>query len=139
MQQSKKPASPAGKSAKRATVPAKKFQTTDEYLKALEPSMRSLMNGLRKTIRKVVPDAEETISYNIPAFKFHGVLIWYAAWKAHISIYPRSSAMQSAIKELASYEGAKGTIKIPVDRPLPVEMIQKIVKFRMKENLANGK
>jgi uncharacterized protein YdhG (YjbR/CyaY superfamily) len=81
-----------------------------------------------------VPNAEDMISYNMPAFKLDGKgLIWYAAWKEHVSIYPRTRVMEEAIKELANYEGAKGTIKFPLDKPMPFAMIQKIVKLRMLE------
>jgi uncharacterized protein YdhG (YjbR/CyaY superfamily) len=114
---------------------AKKFKTIDEYFASLDPETRSIVKELRKTIRQVVPKAEDVISYNIPALKQDGVLlIWYAGWKEHVSLYPASSAMVAAIKSLAPHANGKGTIKFPSDKPLPSGMIEKIVKFRIKEN-----
>ena len=116
-----------------------KFKTVDEYLSALPANTKVILKEVRKTIKQAAPQAEELISYNIPSFKLHGGLIWYAAWKEHISVYPRSSRMEASIKELSEYEGAKGTIKFPIDKPIPFDLISKIVKFRMKENLEDGK
>ena len=118
---------------------SKKFKTVDEYLSALPTKTKAILKEVKKTIQQEVPEAEEMISYNIPAFKWHGGLISYAAWKEHISLYPRSSAMEAAIKELSEYEGSKGTIKFPIDRPIPFNLIKKIVKFRMKQNLEKAK
>jgi uncharacterized protein YdhG (YjbR/CyaY superfamily) len=116
-----------------------KFKTVDEYLSALPANTKVILKEVRKTIKQAAPQAEELISYNIPSFKLHGGLIWYAAWKEHISVYPRSSRMDASIKELSEYEGAKGTIKFPIDKPIPFDLISKIVKFRVKENLEDGK
>jgi uncharacterized protein YdhG (YjbR/CyaY superfamily) len=116
-----------------------KFKTVDEYLSTLPANTKSIFEELRKTIKEAAPQAEELISYNIPAFKLHGGLIWYAAWKEHISLYPRTSRMEAFIKELSEYEGSKGTIKFPIDRPIPFALISKIVKFRVQENLEKVK
>ena len=116
-----------------------KFKTVDEYLSALPANTKSILKELRKTIKQAAPQAEELISYNIPSFKFHGGLIWYAAWKEHISLYPRTSRMEASIKELSEYEGSKGTIIFPIDRPMPFNLISKIVKFRVRENLEKAK
>ena len=112
-----------------------KFKTVDEYLSALPAKTKLILKEVRKTIKQAAPQAEELISYNIPSFKLNGGLIWYAAWKEHISLYPRSSGMKASIKELSEYEGAKGTIKFPIDKPIPFDLISKIVKFRVKERL----
>jgi uncharacterized protein YdhG (YjbR/CyaY superfamily) len=113
-----------------------KFQTVEEYMSSLPPATRKILKEIRKTIKQAAPKAEETISYNIPAFKLHGVLIYYAAWKEHVSIYARTARMEKAFKkELAPYEGGKGTIKFPIDQPIPYELISRIVKFRVQENL----
>lgn len=119
--------------------PTTKFKTVDEYLSALPPDTKAILKKVRKTIKQAAPDAEELISYNIPAFKLNGGLIWYAAWKEHISLYPRTSRMEASIKELAEYEGSKGTTKLPIDKPIPFDLITKIVKFRVKENLQKEK
>jgi len=116
-----------------------KFKTVDEYLSALPPNTKGILKEVRKTIKQAAPGAEELISYNIPAFKLNGGLIWYAAWKEHVSLYPRTSPMEASIKELAEYEGSKGTTKFPLDRPIPFNLITKIVKFRVKENIAKEK
>ena len=112
-----------------------KFKTVDEYLAALPEDARNMVKELRQAIKKLVPAAEEVISYNIPAFKLDGAgVIWYAGWKEHVSIYPRTRMMEEAIKELSGYEGAKGSIKFSLNKKLPVSVIGKIVKFRLKEN-----
>jgi uncharacterized protein YdhG (YjbR/CyaY superfamily) len=114
---------------------SKKFKTVDEYLSSLDPGTKSIVKELRKAIKGVAPKAEDVISYNIAALKQDGlILIWYAGWKEHVSVYPASTAMIAAIKGLATYAGGKGTIKFPSDKPLPVGMIEKIVRFRIKEN-----
>lgn len=122
------------KAAKKKTPTAIKFKTAQEYIESLPAATKGLVKELRQTIRQVSPTAEDMISYNMPAFKLNGKgLIWYAAWKEHISLYPRTRIMEEAIKELANYEGAKGTIKFPLTQPMPFDLIQKIVKFRMQE------
>src|SRR5258705_7815520 len=103
-----------------------KFKTVDEYISALPARTKGILKEVRKTIKQAAPQAEELISYNIPSFKLHGGLIWYAAWKEHISVYPRSSRMEASIKELSEYKGAKGTIKFPIDKPIPFDLISKI-------------
>lgn len=97
------------------------------------------MVELRKKIKKVVPDAEEVISYNIPAFKFHGLLVWYAAFKEHVSLFPKTTAIKAFGKELAKNEVSKGTIKFPINKPIPYGLITKIVKYRGKESLEQEK
>jgi uncharacterized protein YdhG (YjbR/CyaY superfamily) len=116
-----------------------KFKTVDEYLSALPANAKAILQEFRKTIKQAAPQAEELISYNMPAFTLYGGLIWYAAWKEHISLYPRTARMEASIKELSEYEGSKGTIKFPMDKPLPFSLITKIVKFRVKENLEKAK
>jgi uncharacterized protein YdhG (YjbR/CyaY superfamily) len=116
-----------------------KFKTVDEYLSALPENAKAILKEFRKTIKQAAPQAEELISYNMPAFTLYGGLIWYAAWKEHISLYPRTARMEASIKELSEYEGSKGTIKFAMDKPLPFSLITKIVKFRVKENLEKAK
>ncbi len=111
-----------------------KFNTIDEYIAAL-PSLQQLISKqLRQLIRQSAPQLEEGISYNMPVFKLNGKdLIWFAAWKEHISIYPRTAALDAAIKELANYEGKKGTIKFSLNKPFPFELVKKILKFKLSE------
>jgi uncharacterized protein YdhG (YjbR/CyaY superfamily) len=122
------------KAAKKKVSTSPKFKTVQEYIASLPPVAKAVVKELRQTIKQVAPTAEDMISYNMPAFKLDDKgLIWYAAWKEHVSIYPRTRVMEEAIKELANYEGAKGTIKFPLDKPMPFAMIQKIIKLRMLE------
>ncbi len=116
-----------------------KFKTVDEYFSTLPPNKRSILKELRKRIKQAAPKAEELISYNIPAFKFHGLLIWYAAFKEHVSLFPKTTVNKAFSKELSKYEVSKGTIKFPIDKPLPFGLIAKIVKFRVKENIEQEK
>ena len=112
-----------------------KFETVDEYLSTLPQQAKAMLQELRKTIRKAAPQAEELISYNMPAFKLQGMLVWYAAYKEHIGFYPRPSAIEAFKKELSVYKGAKGSIQFPIDKPIPLNLVSKIVKYRLKENL----
>ena len=117
-----------------------KFKTVDEYISALPAGTKKILRQVRKTIKEAAPEAEERISYGIPAFKFHGMLIWFAGWKDHISIYPKTAAIQKAFKkELDYYKGGKGTIQFPTGQPVPLDLISKIVKVRIQENLEREK
>jgi len=89
---------------------------------------------LRKTIKTAAPAAEEVISYNMPAIKQNGILVYYAAYKAHIGFYPTPSAIEAFKKELSKYESSKGAVRFPLDQPLPLSLITRIVKFRIKLN-----
>jgi uncharacterized protein YdhG (YjbR/CyaY superfamily) len=113
-----------------------KIRTLDEYFCHLPKETRVALEGLRKAIREAAPQAEETISYNIPAFKWNGMLVWYAAFKNHIGFYPKASAIASFHKELAAYKTSKGAIQLPIGTRIPVGLVKKIVKFRLKENQA---
>ncbi|MFM9839902.1 MAG: iron chaperone [Cyclobacteriaceae bacterium] len=111
----------------------------DEYISFHPESVRVQLEKLRQTIRKAAPKAEEAISYQMPAFKFHGMLVYFAAYKKHIGFYPTGSGIAEFKKELSVYEGSKGTVRFPIDKPLPHELIGKIVKFRVKQNLEKKK
>ena len=108
----------------------------DAYLSTQPQHVRVMLEDLRQTIRKAAPKAEEAISYQMPAFKFHGMLVYFAGYKNHIGFYPTSSAIKAFAKELSAYAGAKGTVRFPLDKPIPMALIRKIVKHRIKENLA---
>ena len=120
---------------KRGTAPAK---TVDEYLEPFSPSVRNELEKLRQTIKAAAPKAEEVISYQMPAYKYQGMLVYFAAWKTHIGFYP-AGRLEAFTKELSGYERSKGTIRFPIDKPLPFGLISKIVKFRVKENEAKKK
>jgi uncharacterized protein YdhG (YjbR/CyaY superfamily) len=112
-----------------------KFKTVAEYISVHPPHARKLLQELRQTIKKAAPRAEESISYSMPAFKLHGMLVWYAAYKGHIGFYPKPSAIEAFKKELSEYKQAKGSVQFPIDKPLPVKLISKMVKYRVEENL----
>ena len=112
-----------------------KFRTVDEYLAGFPPSTKKMMQELRTAIKQAAPEAEEVISYNMPAYKLKGVLVYFAGYKGHIGFYPLPSAIEAFKKELAAYEQSKGTVRFPLDEPLPVKIVTKLVKFRVKENL----
>lgn len=108
--------------------------TMDEYIARFPKDIREILETLRVTIRKAAPSVEEKISYAIPTFTLNGNLVHFAAFKNHIGFYPAPSGIEAFKKELSVYEGAKGSVKFPIDKPLPLGLISKIVKFRVKEN-----
>ena len=112
----------------------KNFNTVDEYFSGLPKSTRDSMQKLRDIIKQMAPKAEEVISYNMPAFKWNGMLVWYAAYKKHIGFYPRPSGIEAFKDELADYKTSKGAIQFPLEKGIPVSLVKKIVKFRLKEN-----
>lgn len=114
------------------------FQNIDQYHAIFPSEVVERMETIRGIIKKEVPEAEEVISYQIPAFKFHGFLIYYSAYKSHISLsHPFSAALLNEFKtELANYKVSKSAIQLPLEEPLPVALIKKLIQFRKKENLA---
>jgi uncharacterized protein YdhG (YjbR/CyaY superfamily) len=109
-------------------------KTIAQYIAAFPPDVRRTLRRIRATIRKAAPAAEEVISYQMPTYKLHGNLVHFAAYPNHIGFYPAPRAIESFKKELAAYEGSKGTIKFPIDKPVPLGLITRIVKFRVKDN-----
>ena len=113
-----------------------KYGSVDEYLSTMPEKVKDLLEEIRKTIKQIEPGVEEVISYNMPAFKFHGILVYYAAHKEHIGFYPGSSIVNEVFeKDLVKYETSKGTIKFPLDKPLPLGLIKRIIRFRINDNL----
>ena len=109
------------------------FKSVDEYIDSQPKAVRGVLQRVRSTIRKALPEAEEVISYQIPAFKVNGrIVVFFAAWKEHYSIYPALDAAVAFKKELARYEVSKGTIRFPLSEPVPVKLIERIAKFRAK-------
>ena len=114
------------------------FTTIDEYIQSFPPTVQERLHQLRQTIKDVAPDAEEAIKYQMPTFVLHGNLVYFAAWKRHISLYPITAEMEASLQELADYTtSGKGPIQFPFDRPLPLPLIRTIVAYRVRENLAN--
>ncbi len=114
------------------------MQTMDAYIKQHPKNVRDQLNSLRAIIQAAAPKAVASISYQIPTFKHHGNLVHFAAWKTHLGFYPAPSGIRQFAEELAPYEQSRGTVKFPLDRPLPRRLITRIVKFRVKENEARA-
>ena len=108
----------------------------DSYIAGFPPKTQKILQKLRATIRKVAPEADEKIGYGIPTFTLNGNLVHFAAYANHIGFYPAPSAIEAFSKELSLYEGAKGSVKFPIEKALPYDLITKIVKFRVEENMA---
>jgi len=111
------------------------FVSTDEYIATFPEDIQKILEELRGTIKAAAPGAEEKISYQMPAFALKGNLVYFAAFKNHIGFYPTSSGTEAFKKELSIYDGSKGTVRFPIDKPLPLKLISRIVKFRVAENL----
>jgi uncharacterized protein YdhG (YjbR/CyaY superfamily) len=115
-------------------------QTIDEYIAGFPPEIQAILEKIRRTIRKAAPGSEETISYQIPTFMLKGhYLVYFAAYKQHIGLYPVPIGNAEFKEALSAYAAGKGTLKFPLDKPIPHALIRKIVKFRVKENLARAK
>ena len=115
------------------------FSTIDEYIATFPQDVQKILQGLRKAIKAAAPDAEERISYQMPAFSLNGNLVYFAAYKNHIGFYPTASGIEAFKKDLAEYKSAKGSVQFPINKPLPLPLIAKIVKFRVAENARKGK
>jgi uncharacterized protein YdhG (YjbR/CyaY superfamily) len=111
-----------------------KVNSIDEYIKGFPPDIQKLLQQVRATIKKAAPDAEETIKYAMPTFTLNGNLVHFAAFKNHIGLYPTPNGIEAFKKELSVYKGAKGSVQFPLDQPMPLELISKIVKYRVEQN-----
>ncbi len=109
-------------------------QDVDEYLAGLTEHARNMLSKIRDAIRSAAPpEATETISYKMPAFKYSGVLVWYAAFSNHCSLFPTAAVMDKFKDELRSFSTSKGTIQFPLDKPLPIALIKRLVKERVRQ------
>ena len=122
-----------------ATAMKKMIKLIDEYIAGYPVPVQKIMGKLRATIRKAAPKAEETIGYGIPTFKLEGNLVHFGAFKNYVRFYPAPRGIEEFKKELSVYKGAKGSVQFPFDKPLPLGLIAKIVKFRVKANLEKAK
>lgn len=111
----------------------------DKYIAGFPEITQKHLKQLRTTVIKAAPMADEVLSYRMPAYKYNGILLYFAAFKHHIGFYPLTTAIAKFKKELSIYKGAKGSVQFPLDKPLPIGLITKIVKFRVKENLEKKK
>ncbi len=114
-------------------------QSIDEYIAGFPPDVQKILEKVRATIRNAAPDAQEKISYKMPTFTLNGNLVYFAAFKNHIGFYPIPTGIKKFEKELSVYEQGKGSVQFPLDKPIPYDLITKIVKFRVKENLEKAK
>ena len=117
----------------------KQYKNIDEYIAGFPEDIQSILQNLRRVIHEAAPEAQETISYSMPAFKQNGILVYFAAFKDHIGFFPTSSGISAFTKELTPYDTSKGTIRFPLDKPLPMNLIKKIVKFKVQENRNKNK
>lgn len=117
----------------------KSFKNIDEYIKNYPKEVQALLKQLRATIRKAAPRAEEAIKYGIPTFVLNGNLVHFGGFKKHISFFPAASGVKEFKNELSAYTTTKGTIQFPLEKKLPLGLVARIVKFRVKENLSKNK
>jgi len=113
-------------------------QSVDAYIATFPPDVQAILGHIRLTIRNAAPGAKETISYQIPAFTLNGALVYFAAFKQHIGFYPPVSGDAKLVKAVAPYAGEKGNLRFPLDEPIPYRLIVRIVKHRVKQNLAKA-
>lgn len=111
------------------------FKNIDEYIAIQIQEVQILLEQIRQTILKAAPEAEEVISYNMPAFKYQGMLVYFAAYKNHIGFYATPTGHKEFEDELSAYKQGKGSVQFPLSKPLPLDLISRIVAFRVKENL----
>lgn len=112
----------------------KAYKNIDDYIKDFPPTIQAQLKKLRKEIQSAAPKAEEAIKYGIPTFILHGNLVHFGGFKKHIGFFPAPSGVKAFAKELADYKTSKGTIKFPLNKPIPFALVKKIVKFRINEN-----
>jgi uncharacterized protein YdhG (YjbR/CyaY superfamily) len=110
----------------------------ETYIAQFPAEIQAILQKVRETIRRAAPDAEEVISYQMPAFRQQGILVYFAAWKQHIGLYPPISGDRSLEKATARYAGPKGNLQFPLDEPMPLKLIERIVKLRLKQNEAKA-
>jgi len=112
----------------------KQFKTIDEYIRTFPKEVQGILEKMRQTIRKAAPEAVETISYQMPTFKLNGKsLVYFAGYKNHIGFYPIPSGVEAFKQELSPYKKGKGSVQFPIDKPLPFDLVRRIVQFRVKE------
>jgi len=113
-------------------------RSIDDYIAAFPPEVQAILQRIRSTVRNAAPDAQETISYKMPAFTQNGILVYFAAFKKHVGLYPPVSGDASLEKAIAPYAGEKGNLRFPLDQPIPYDLIERIVKLRVKQSSAKA-
>ncbi|HEU5167072.1 MAG TPA: DUF1801 domain-containing protein [Chitinophagaceae bacterium] len=120
------------------TIKTELPKNVDEYIAAQPKDVQTNLNKLRTTIKSVAPDAEEVISYQMPGYRQNGMVVFFAGYKNHIGFYPTASGIENFKDEIAKYKWSKGAIQFPLGKPLPLPLIKKIVRFKLKENEAKA-
>jgi uncharacterized protein YdhG (YjbR/CyaY superfamily) len=115
-----------------------KPEDIDRYISDFPADVQAILEKVRQTIRRAAPEAKETISYQMPAFRQHGILVYFAAWKNHIGLYPPISGDKALEKAVQRYAGPKGNLQFPLDERIPYSLIERIVKLRVKQDLAKA-
>jgi uncharacterized protein YdhG (YjbR/CyaY superfamily) len=118
---------------------SEKYSTTDQYISTFPPEVQAMLNQLRTTIQQAAPDALEKISYQMPTFWQGRNLVHFAAFKNHIGFYPGAAGIEAFKPEIATYKNAKGSVQFPLDKPLPLELIARIVQFRVQQEINRAK
>lgn len=113
----------------------KSYTSIDAYIADYPENLQELLQIMRETIHKAAPEATEAIKYGIPTFILNGNLVHFGSYKNHIGFYPAPRGIEAFKEETAQYEGGKGTLKFPIDKPLPLDLVSRIVKFRVQDNL----
>ena len=121
-----------------SNTPKETFRDISLYIRSFPPGVRIILEHLRKIVHENAPGAEEAIRYGMPTFRQNGNLVHFAAYEHHIGFYPTPSAIAAFEKELAPYKHAKGSVQFPLDQPVPYDLVRRIVKYRVKENLKKG-
>ncbi len=115
-----------------------KPKNIDEYIAGFPEKTQEILEKVRAVIQSAAPDAQETISYQIPTFTLHGNLVHFAAYQHHLGFYPASSGIEHFKQQLSAYKSSRGTVQFPLDKPIPYDLIREIVAFRVQENLARA-
>lgn len=113
--------------------------TIDEYISGFSPEVQAILQKVRQVVRSAAPDAEEVISYQMPAIKLNGILVYFAAFKNHIGLYPPIKGDARLEQAVSPYAGEKGNLRFPLDQPIPYALIERIAKLRVKQDLAKAK
>ena len=115
-----------------------KPMTMDEYIAAFTPKVQAILRKIRRAVHRAAPDAQETISYQMPAFKQNGVLVYFAAFKEHVGLFPPVKGDARLERAVSAYAGPKGNLRFPLDQPIPYDLIERIVKHRVRQDLAKA-
>jgi uncharacterized protein YdhG (YjbR/CyaY superfamily) len=117
-------------------MPKRAFKTVDEYIATFPKNVQTILLEMRQAVKETAPEAEEVISYQMPAYKLNGVLVYFAAFKNHIGFFPTASGIEAFKEKLTDFKISKGTVQFPLNKPIPIELVKEMVKFKVKENLS---